>query len=123
MGQVVEVGGGELPLEWFPLLCCRPSTFRESPAVVELREGQYSQTKFHRRLTHLAARFDDMTFVSDLAAGLAGRGDPSAVDKMLEVRSIAHESAREVREVVAGYRAADLDTELSGASRCSARPG
>jgi two-component system sensor histidine kinase DesK len=34
---------------------------------------------------------------------------------MLEVRSIAHESAREMREVVTGYRAADLDTELTGA--------
>jgi two-component system sensor histidine kinase DesK len=52
---------------------------------------------------------------SDLAAQLARRGDPHAVDKMLEVRRIAHESAREVREVVTGYRAADLDTELTGA--------
>jgi two-component system sensor histidine kinase DesK len=52
---------------------------------------------------------------SDLAAGLARRGDPDAVDKMLQVRSLAHESAREVREVVTGYRAADLDTELAGA--------
>ena len=34
---------------------------------------------------------------------------------MLQVRRIAHESAREVREVVTGYRAADLDTELAGA--------
>ena len=31
------------------------------------------------------------------------------------MRSIAHESAREVREVVTGYRATDLDTELTGA--------
>ena len=52
---------------------------------------------------------------SDLAAGLARRGDPEAVDKMLQVRSVAHESAREVREVVTGYRATDLDTELTGA--------
>lgn len=52
---------------------------------------------------------------SDLAAHLARRGDPQAVDKMHEVQRIAHESAREVREVVTGYRAADLDTELAGA--------
>jgi len=52
---------------------------------------------------------------SDLAAQLARRGDPQAVDRMLDVRGIAHESAREVREVVAGYRAADLDAELAGA--------
>jgi two-component system sensor histidine kinase DesK len=34
---------------------------------------------------------------------------------MLEVHRVAHESAREVREVVAGYRMADLDAELAGA--------
>lgn len=52
---------------------------------------------------------------SELAAGLARRGESRAVDKMLEVRGLAHESAREVRELVAGYRATDLDTELAGA--------
>ena len=52
---------------------------------------------------------------SELAARLAGNGDPHAVDHMLEVHRVAHESAREVREVVAGYRTADLDAELAGA--------
>jgi len=45
---------------------------------------------------------------SELAARLAGNGDPHAVDHMLEVHRVAQESAREVREVVAGYRTAEL---------------
>jgi two-component system, NarL family, sensor histidine kinase DesK len=34
---------------------------------------------------------------------------------MLEVRQVAHESLREMRAVVSGYRTADLGTELAGA--------
>ena len=34
---------------------------------------------------------------------------------MLEVRAVAHESQREMRAVVNGYRAADLGSELAGA--------
>lgn len=52
---------------------------------------------------------------SELAAALARRGDPRAADEMDSVRALAQESQREVRGVVAGYRAADLATELAGA--------
>ncbi|GAA1555331.1 sensor histidine kinase [Kribbella lupini] len=52
---------------------------------------------------------------SELAARLAERGDASAADQMLDVRRIAHESLREMRAVVGGYRATDLGTELAGA--------
>ncbi|WP_141538709.1 sensor histidine kinase [Isoptericola jiangsuensis] len=52
---------------------------------------------------------------SDLAAALARRGDARAADEMVEVRTLAHDSLREVRGVVAGYRTADLATELAGA--------
>ncbi|WP_418275800.1 sensor histidine kinase [Isoptericola jiangsuensis] len=52
---------------------------------------------------------------SELSAALARRGDPRAADEMDEVRTLAHESLREVRGVVAGYRSADLATELAGA--------
>ena len=34
---------------------------------------------------------------------------------MLEVRQVAQDSLREVRDVVGGYRTADLDAELAGA--------
>ncbi|MFF6998804.1 histidine kinase [Streptomyces sp. NPDC008313] len=52
---------------------------------------------------------------SELAVQLARRGKPEAVDQMTEVQRIAGESQREVREVVRGYREADLEVELTGA--------
>ena len=52
---------------------------------------------------------------SELAAELARRGDQDAAGQMLQVRQVAHESLREMRAVVGGYRAADLGTELAGA--------
>ncbi|MFG2290816.1 sensor histidine kinase [Streptomyces sp. NPDC048595] len=52
---------------------------------------------------------------SELAVQLARRGRDEAVDQMVEVQRIAQESQREVREVVRGYREADLQVELAGA--------
>jgi two-component system, NarL family, sensor histidine kinase DesK len=52
---------------------------------------------------------------SELAAELARRGDQDAVGHMLEVRQVAHESLRDMRAVVSGYRTADLGAELAGA--------
>lgn len=56
-----------------------------------------------------------MALKSELAAQLARRGRDEAGDEMMAVRDIAQESLREVREVVRGYREADLSTELVGA--------
>ncbi|MFC5155603.1 sensor histidine kinase [Streptomyces amakusaensis] len=52
---------------------------------------------------------------SELAVQLSRRGRPEAVDQMLEVQRIARETQREVREIVRGYREADLRVELEGA--------
>jgi len=53
---------------------------------------------------------------SELAAQLARRsGAEAAAGHMVEVRRVAHESLREMRAVVSGYRTADLVTELAGA--------
>ncbi|MDT0464576.1 sensor histidine kinase [Streptomyces gibsoniae] len=52
---------------------------------------------------------------SELAVQLARRGRPEAVEQMIEVQRLAQESQREVREVVRGYREADLGKELAGA--------
>jgi len=52
---------------------------------------------------------------SELAAQLARRSEQEAAEHMLEVHRVAHESLREMREVVSGYRTADLDSELAGA--------
>ena len=99
--------------EWMLVLIWEIDASRTVQARLAVAEERLRFARdFHdvlgRNLTLIAV-------TSDLAAGLARRGDPDAVDKMLQVRSIAHESAREVREVVTGYRAADLDTELAGA--------
>lgn len=60
---------------------------------------------------------------AELAAQLARRGRPDAVDEMLEVRRIAQESLAELRAVVSGYRAADLGVELAGARSLLASAG
>ncbi|MET8582965.1 histidine kinase [Streptomyces collinus] len=52
---------------------------------------------------------------SELAVQLARRGRPEAVEQMIEVQRIAQQSQREVRDVVRGYREADLGVELAGA--------
>lgn len=52
---------------------------------------------------------------SELAGRLARRGDGGAVTQMEEIRQVAHDSLREVRAVVGGYRNADLSAELTGA--------
>ncbi|MEV8391862.1 MULTISPECIES: sensor histidine kinase [unclassified Streptomyces] len=52
---------------------------------------------------------------SELAVQLAERDRPGAVTQMTEVQQLAQDSQREVREVVRGYREADLHTELEGA--------
>lgn len=61
---------------------------------------------------------------SELAVRLARRGYADrAVDEMVEVQRIARESQREVRDVVRGYREADLHTELEGARGVLAAAG
>jgi two-component system sensor histidine kinase DesK len=52
---------------------------------------------------------------SELAAQLVRRGQDGAVEQMLEVRQVAQDSMREVREVAGGQRTTDLDSELAGA--------
>jgi len=52
---------------------------------------------------------------SELAAQLVRRGQDGAVEHMLQVHQTAQDSMREMREVVGGYRNADLDAELAGA--------
>ncbi|PHQ50917.1 hypothetical protein BLA24_18835 [Streptomyces cinnamoneus] len=52
---------------------------------------------------------------SELAVQLSRRATDAAAEQMAEVQRIAQESQRELREVVRGYREADLHTELVGA--------
>lgn len=52
---------------------------------------------------------------SQLAGALVRRGQPGATDELDDISRIAEGSLREVRELVRGYRTADLGGELAGA--------
>ncbi|MFF9570602.1 sensor histidine kinase [Streptomyces sp. NPDC014685] len=81
---------------------------RLAVAEERLRFGRDLHDVLGRNLAVIALK-------SELAAELAQRGRPEAVDQMVEVQRIARTSQQEVREVVRGYREADLSTELAGA--------
>ncbi|MFE5855967.1 sensor histidine kinase [Streptomyces sp. NPDC056500] len=81
---------------------------RLAVAEERLRFGRDLHDVLGRNLAVIALK-------SELAVQLARRGRPEAVDQMSEVQQIAQESQREVRDVVRGYREADLRVELEGA--------
>jgi two-component system sensor histidine kinase DesK len=72
--------------------------------------------RFSRDLHDVLGRnLTTMALKAELAVQLARRGRPEAADQMVEVQRIAQQSHREVREVVRGYRTADLAAEVAGA--------
>lgn len=84
---------------------------RSELAVAEerLRFSRDLHDIFGRTLTAVAVK-------ADLAAELATAGQVErATSEMREVHDLADEGLREVRDVVAGYRAVDLGAELKGA--------
>ncbi|MEE1768460.1 histidine kinase [Streptomyces sp. JV185] len=81
---------------------------RLAVAEERLRFGRDLHDVLGRNLAVIALK-------SELAVELAQRGRPEAVDQMVEVQRIARTSQQEVRDVVRGYREADLSTELAGA--------
>ncbi|MET9676713.1 histidine kinase [Streptomyces sp. NPDC006482] len=81
---------------------------RLAVAEERLRFGRDLHDILGRNLSVIALK-------SELAVQLARRERPEAVDQMIEVQRIARESQREVRDVVRGYRKADLRVELEGA--------
>ncbi|MEV7542705.1 histidine kinase [Streptomyces sp. NPDC089915] len=81
---------------------------RLAVAEERLRFGRDLHDVMGRNLAVIALK-------SELAVQLARRERPEAVDQMIEVQRIARESQMEVRDVVRGYREADLAVELEGA--------
>jgi two-component system sensor histidine kinase DesK len=81
---------------------------RLAVAEERLRFGRDLHDVMGRNLAVIALK-------SELAVQLARRGRADAVEQMIEVQRIAQESQREVRDVVRGYREADLGAELAGA--------
>ena len=86
----------------------RETRARLAVAEERLRFGRDLHDVMGRNLAVIALK-------SELAVQLARRGRPQAVEQMIEVQRIAQESQREVRDVVRGYREADLEVELAGA--------
>lgn len=81
---------------------------RLAVAEERLRFGRDLHDVMGRNLAVIALK-------SELAVELAQRGRPEALDQMVEVQRIARASQQEVRDVVRGYREADLTAELAGA--------
>ncbi|UNO44007.1 sensor histidine kinase [Streptomyces sp. MST-110588] len=81
---------------------------RLAVAEERLRFGRDLHDVLGRNLAVIALK-------SELAVQLARRGRPEAVEQVVEVQRIAQESQREMRDVVRGYREADLTVELAGA--------
>jgi two-component system sensor histidine kinase DesK len=81
---------------------------RLAVAEERLRFGRDLHDVMGRNLAVIALK-------SELAVQLARRERPEAVTQMVEVQRIAHETQLEVRDVVRGYREADLQVELAGA--------
>ena len=98
---------GQLRIMW-ELDRSRTAHARLSVAEERLRFARDLHDVLGRNLSLIAVQ-------SELAAELARRGDQDAAGQMLQVRQVAHESLREMRAVVSGYRTADLGTELAGA--------
>ncbi|WP_210593710.1 sensor histidine kinase [Streptomyces sp. GESEQ-35] len=92
----------------FALDEARETRTRLAVAEERLRFGRDLHDVMGRNLAVIALK-------SELAVQLARRGRPEAVEQMIEVQRIAHESQREVRDVVRGYRESDLSVELAGA--------
>ncbi|MEU1519312.1 histidine kinase [Streptomyces sp. NPDC005811] len=86
----------------------RETRARLAVAEERLRFGRDLHDVMGRNLAVIALK-------AELAVQLARRGRPEAVEQMIEVQRIAQDSQREVREVVRGYREADLAVELTGA--------
>ncbi|MGW3137415.1 sensor histidine kinase [Streptomyces sp. NPDC001139] len=108
----------------FSLLACRCGAWTlsvlweaERAREVEARLAVAEERlRFGRDLHDVVGRnLAVIALKSELAVQLARRGRPEAVEQMIEVQRIAQESQREVREVVRGYRKADLAIELAGA--------
>lgn len=86
----------------------RHDSARLAVAEERLRFSRDLHDVFGRTLSAVALK-------SELAAAQAERGRPEASATMREVQAIAAGALTEVREVVRGYREADLTAELAGA--------
>ncbi|MFI8531682.1 sensor histidine kinase [Streptomyces aquilus] len=123
---VVLLGGGFIAFTsafsvWLLNAVYELDEARETRARLAVAE---ERLRFGRDLHDVMGRnLAVISLKSELAVQLARRGRPEAEEQMIEVQRIAQESQREVREVVRGYREADLGVELGGAQGVLAAAG
>ncbi|MFJ2862750.1 sensor histidine kinase [Kitasatospora sp. NPDC087314] len=99
---------------WITAIVWELDAAREAQSRLAVAE---ERLRFSRDLHDVMGRnLTTIALKSELAVQLARRGRPEAADQMAEVQKIAQESQREVRDVVRGYRTADLHAEAIGAS-------
>ncbi|RSS54336.1 sensor histidine kinase [Streptomyces sp. WAC01280] len=114
----ITLGGGGLAAAcgfsaWLMKIVWELERSRDVQARLAVAE---ERLRFGRDLHDILGRnLSVIALKSELAVQLARRERPEAVDQMIEVQRIARESQREVRDVVRGYREADLRVELEGA--------
>ncbi|MFJ8475039.1 sensor histidine kinase [Kitasatospora sp. NPDC094011] len=98
---------------WLTSIVWELDTAREAQSRLAVAE---ERLRFSRDLHDVMGRnLTTIALKSELAVQLAKRGRPEAAEQMAEVQKIAQESQREVRDVIRGYRTADLHAEAIGA--------
>ncbi|MFJ6140014.1 sensor histidine kinase [Kitasatospora sp. NPDC092286] len=107
------IGSSCRSFAWLQSVVWELDAAREAQARLAVAE---ERLRFSRDLHDVMGRnLTTIALKSELAVQLARRGRPEAADQMTEVQRIAQESQREVRDVVRGYRTADLHAEAIGA--------
>ncbi|MEV1047128.1 histidine kinase [Streptomyces sp. NPDC049916] len=110
---VLLVLGSVRPSAWSMSVMWQAEEARDMQARLAVAE---ERLRFGRDMHDVLGRnLSVIALKSELAVELAQRGNATAVDQMVEVQRIARASQQEVRDVVRGYREADLPTELLGA--------
>jgi two-component system sensor histidine kinase DesK len=110
---MIGVAAGYRGSAWMLRIVWELDRARQAQARLAVAE---ERLRFGRDLHDVVGRSLSVIVVkSELAAQLAKRQRPEAVDEMLAVRGVAEETLAELRELVRGYRTIELDTELAGA--------
>ncbi|MEV6975460.1 sensor histidine kinase [Kitasatospora sp. NPDC093806] len=107
------IGSSCRSFAWLQSVVLELDAAREAQAQLAVAE---ERLRFSRDLHDVMGRnLTTIALKSELAVQLARRGRPEAAEQMAEVQRIAQESQREVRDVIRGYRTADLHAEAIGA--------
>ncbi|MET8542910.1 histidine kinase [Kitasatospora sp. NPDC004799] len=107
------IGSSCRSFAWLTSIVWELDAAREAQSRLAVAE---ERLRFSRDLHDVMGRnLTTIALKSELAVQLARRGRTEAADQMAEVQKIAQESQREVRDVIRGYRTADLHAEAIGA--------